>query len=133
MSGIYKELCATKQIRIRVYTFLYNGCVTPSQHPDTVLRRKQKTESPLLHVAKNKHIKTNVNAANEFGSSSVAVSASRINSGNGGSDLIDQVAASIVGGTNGSSLARKGVCKERLFQIISVTTLVAISRRVQRY
>ena len=42
--------------------------------------------------------------------------------GKEGSDLIDQVAASIVGGTDASSLARKGVCKERLFQIISATT-----------
>ena len=50
-----------------------------------------------------------------------------------GSDLIDQVAASIVGGTDASSLARKGVCMERLFQIISVTTQVAISRRVHRF
>ena len=49
------------------------------------------------------------------------------------SDLIDQVAASIVGGTDGSSLARTGVCNERLFQNISVTTHVAISRRVHRY
>ena len=53
--------------------------------------------------------------------------------GKEGSDLIDQVAASIVGGTDASSLARKGVWKERLFQIISVTTQVAISRRVHRY
>eukprot|EP00904_Undaria_pinnatifida_P003390 jgi/Undpi1/13051/HiC_scaffold_8.g02714.m1 len=53
--------------------------------------------------------------------------------GKEGSDLIDQVVASIVGGTDASSLARKGVCKERLFQIISVTTQVAISRRVHRY
>ena len=30
-------------------------------------------------------------------------------------------------------IARKGVCKERLFQIILVTTQVAISRRVKRY
>ena len=50
-----------------------------------------------------------------------------------GSDLIDQVAASVVGGMDGSSLAREGVCKERLPQIISVTTQVAISRRVHRY
>ena len=35
--------------------------------------------------------------------------------GNEGSDLIDQVAAIIVGGMGGSSLARNGVCKERLF------------------
>ena len=47
-----------------------------------------------------------------------------------GSDLIDQVAASIVGGTDASSRARKGVCKERLFEIIFVTTQAAISRRV---
>ena len=49
------------------------------------------------------------------------------------SDLIDQVAATVVGGTDGSSLAPKGVYKKRLFQIISVTTQVAISRRVHRY
>ena len=53
--------------------------------------------------------------------------------GKEGSDLIDQVAASIVGGMDASSLRRKGVCKERLFEIISVTTQVAISRRVHRY
>ena len=52
--------------------------------------------------------------------------------GKEGSALIDQVAASIVGGTDASTLARKGVCKERLLQIISVTTEVAISRRVHR-
>ena len=39
----------------------------------------------------------------------------------------------MVGGTDGSSLARKGVCKRRLLQIISLTTQVAISRQVQRY
>ena len=50
--------------------------------------------------------------------------------GKEGSDLI---AASIVGETDASSPARKGVCKERLFQIISVTTQVAISRRSHRY
>ena len=53
--------------------------------------------------------------------------------GKEGSDLIDQVAANIVGGTDASSRARKGVCKERLSQIISVTTQVVISRRVHRY
>ena len=46
-----------------------------------------------------------------------------------GRGLIDQAVASIVGGTDASSLARKCVCKERLFQIIFVTTHVAISRR----
>ena len=53
--------------------------------------------------------------------------------GKEGSDVIDQVAASIVEGTDASSRVRKGVCKERLFQIISVTTQVAISRRAHRY
>ena len=53
--------------------------------------------------------------------------------GKEGSDLIDQVAASIVGGTDASSLAQNGVFKERLFQIISVTTQVAISRKFHRY
>ena len=36
--------------------------------------------------------------------------------GKEGSDLIDQVAASIVGGTDGSPLSRKGFCKERIFK-----------------
>ena len=53
--------------------------------------------------------------------------------GKEGSDLIDQVAASIVGGMDGSSLTQKSISKERPLQIISVTTLVAISRRVNRY
>ena len=53
--------------------------------------------------------------------------------GKEGSDLINQVAASIVGGTDGSSLARIGVCKERLFQVISVITQVVILRRVHQY
>ena len=43
------------------------------------------------------------------------------------------MAASTVGGTDGSSLARKGVCEERLYQVTSVTTQVAISRGVHRY
>ena len=47
-----------------------------------------------------------------------------------GSKFIDQLAASVVGGRNGGSMARKGVVKERLLQIISVTTQVAISRGV---
>ena len=52
--------------------------------------------------------------------------------GKEGSNLIDQAAASTVGGTDGTSLARKGVCLERLLQIISVTTQVTFSRRVHR-
>ena len=50
--------------------------------------------------------------------------------GKKGSDLIDQVTASIVGATDASSLAWKGMCNERLFQTISVTSQVAISCRV---
>ena len=53
--------------------------------------------------------------------------------GKEGSKLIDQLAASIIGGTDGGSLSIKGVCKEHLFQVISVTTQVAISRRLHRY
>ena len=42
-----------------------------------------------------------------------------------GSNFIDQPAASVVGG--------RDVVKERLLQIISVTTQIAISRRVARF
>ena len=42
-----------------------------------------------------------------------------------GSNFIDQPAASVVGG--------RDVVKERLLQIISVTTQLAISRRVARF
>ena len=42
--------------------------------------------------------------------------------GKEGNGLIGQIPASIVGGTVGSSISRKGVYKKRLFQIISVTT-----------
>ena len=47
--------------------------------------------------------------------------------------FIDQLAASVAGGRDGGSMARKGVLKERLLQIVSVTTQVAISRRVSRF
>ena len=50
-----------------------------------------------------------------------------------GSELIDRLAASIVGGTDRGSLSRKGVYKEHFFQIISVTTQVVISRWVHQY
>ena len=50
-----------------------------------------------------------------------------------GSNFIDQPVASIVGGRSGGSMARKGVVKECLLRIISVTTQVAISRRVARF
>ena len=38
-----------------------------------------------------------------------------------------------MGGRDDGSMARKEVVKERLLQIISVTTQVAISRRVARF
>ena len=38
-----------------------------------------------------------------------------------------------MGGRDGGGLAKKGICKERLLQIISETSQVAISRRVHRY
>ena len=46
---------------------------------------------------------------------------------------MDQLAANVVGGRDGGSMARKEVLKERLLQIVSVTTQVAISRRVPRF
>ena len=48
-----------------------------------------------------------------------------------GNNFVDQLAASVVGGRDGGSMARKGVVKERLLQTISVTTQVAISTRVR--
>ena len=50
-----------------------------------------------------------------------------------GSALIDQVVASVVAGRDGGSVARKGVMKERLLQIVSLATQVAIWRRVSRF
>ena len=49
-----------------------------------------------------------------------------------GSYLIDLLATSAVRGRDGGSMARKGVLKERLLQIVSVKSQVAISRRVSR-
>ena len=46
---------------------------------------------------------------------------------------MDQLAASAMGRRYGGPVARKGVVKERLPQIVSVTTQVAISRRVSRF
>ena len=40
---------------------------------------------------------------------------------------------SVVGVRHGGSMARKGVMKEHLLHIISVTTQVAISRRASRF
>ena len=53
--------------------------------------------------------------------------------GREGSEFIDQLATSVVGGRDGGAMAKKGICKERLLQIVSVTSQVAISRRVYRY
>ena len=50
-----------------------------------------------------------------------------------GSNFIDQLETNVVGGRDGRSMATKGVVKERLLQIVSVTTQVAISRRVSRF
>ena len=53
--------------------------------------------------------------------------------GKEGSEFSDQLAASIVGGADGEFFPRKGVCKEHLFQVISVTTQIAVLRRVRQY
>ena len=50
-----------------------------------------------------------------------------------GIKFIDQLAASVAGGRDGGLMGRKGVMKERLLQIVSVTKQVAISRRVSRF
>ena len=53
--------------------------------------------------------------------------------GREGSEFIDQLATSIVRGRDGGAMAKKGICKERLLHIVSVTSQVAISRRVHRH
>ena len=53
--------------------------------------------------------------------------------GEEGYQFIDELATHAAGGRDGESMALKGVFKERLLQVISVATQVAISRRVQRY
>ena len=53
--------------------------------------------------------------------------------GEEGYQFIDELATHTAGGRDGESMALKGVFKERLLQVISVATQVAISRRVQRY
>ena len=50
-----------------------------------------------------------------------------------GNYFIDQLAASVVKGRDGGSMARKGVLKGCLLQIVSVTTQFTISRRVSRF
>ena len=53
--------------------------------------------------------------------------------GEEGYEFVDELATHAAGGRDGRSMAQKGVYKERLLQVISVATQVAISRRVQRY
>ena len=50
-----------------------------------------------------------------------------------GYEFVDELSTHVVGGRDGGSMGRKGVFKERMMQIISVTAQVAISRRVARY
>ena len=52
--------------------------------------------------------------------------------GREGSEFVDQLATSVVGGRDGGAMARKGICKEHILRIVSVTSQVAISRRVHR-
>lgn len=53
--------------------------------------------------------------------------------GEEGYDFINELATHAAGGRDGGNMARKGVFKDRLLQVVSVATQVAISRRVQRY
>ena len=53
--------------------------------------------------------------------------------GREGSECIDELATTVVRGRDGGAMAKKGICKERLLQIVSVTSQVATSRRVHRY
>lgn len=53
--------------------------------------------------------------------------------GGEGYEFINDLATHAAGGRDGGNMARKGVMKERLLQVVSVATQVAISRRVQRY
>ena len=43
------------------------------------------------------------------------------------------MATSVIGGRDGGSMAKKDIYKERLLQIISVTSQVAISHGIHRY
>ena len=53
--------------------------------------------------------------------------------GREGSEFIHQVATSVVRGRDDGAMVNKGICEECLSQIVSVTSQVAISRRVHRY
>ena len=52
--------------------------------------------------------------------------------GDEGYEFIDELATHAARGRNGGTMTQKGD-KERLLQIVSVATQVAISRRLQRY
>ena len=53
--------------------------------------------------------------------------------GREGSEFIDQLATSVVAGRHGGAMAMKDICKENHLHIPSVTSQVAISRRVHPY
>ena len=53
--------------------------------------------------------------------------------GEEGYDFINELATHVAKKREGGNMAQKGVIKERLLQVVSVATQVAISRRVQRY
>ncbi|CAB1120916.1 unnamed protein product [Ectocarpus sp. CCAP 1310/34] len=54
--------------------------------------------------------------------------------GEEGYEFIDELATHAAGGRHGGTMTQKGFYKERLLQVVSVATQVAISRRVvQRY
>ena len=53
--------------------------------------------------------------------------------GREGSEFNDQLATSVIGKRDGRGIAKNGIYKERLLQKISVTSQVAISRRIHTY
>ena len=48
-------------------------------------------------------------------------------------EFVDQLETHVVGGQNGGEITRKGAVKERLLQVVSVTSQVAVSRRVRAF
>ena len=48
-------------------------------------------------------------------------------------EFVDQLATHVVGGQNGGKITTKGAVKELLLQVVSVTSLVAVSRRVRAF
>ena len=84
-----------------------------------LLRRKSTTITPALGICPS------TSAAINLLPFFVVESFGRL--GTQGSEVLDQLAAIAVGGTDGARYPSKDVCKKHLFQIISVTTQVAIS------